>query len=94
MNNDEKMVIDSILDEFGDLNFVYNDCTRLDRLKNMLLSLAATGHRKARWEWMSYENEVGEWYCSRCRFIPAAFHLNKTHLNYCPSCGSYMKEGE
>ena len=47
---------------------------------------------KGRWSWVQYDSisELGDWYCSECRFMPAAFNLAKKHLNYCPSCGAKM----
>lgn len=50
------------------------------------------------WVWVQYDAnpEIGNFHCSKCRFIPAAFNMAKRYLNYCPNCGAKMdgKDGE
>ena len=52
--------------------------------------------KTGKWEWVQYDSisELGDWYCSKCGFMPAAFNLAKKHLNYCPNCGSDMRGEE
>lgn len=47
------------------------------------------------WVWVQYDAnpEIGNFHCSKCRFIPAAFNMAKQYLNYCPNCGARM-DGE
>ena len=48
--------------------------------------------RHGEWEWVQYDAnpEIGNFHCSECRFIPAAFNMAAQHLNYCPECGARM----
>ena len=50
------------------------------------------------WVWVQYDAnpEIGNYNCSKCRFIPAYFNMAKQHLKYCPECGAKMdgKDGE
>lgn len=44
------------------------------------------------WVWVQYDAnpEIGNYHCSKCRFIPANFNMAKQHLKYCPECGAKM----
>lgn len=48
--------------------------------------------RHGEWVWVQYDAnpEIGNFHCSKCRFIPADFNMAKRHLNYCPNCGARM----
>ena len=37
-------LIDRILDEFKDINYAYNDCTKFDTLKSMLNDVVTVRH--------------------------------------------------
>lgn len=79
------MTKEEILQEFSDINNVYNNCTRHDTLKHMLDELTEpnTGH------WISHYDEDAKegWYeCGRCHTERA---LN---TKFCPDCGCRMVE--
>ena len=48
--------------------------------------------KTGKWIWIAVDSnsELGNWYCSECDFMPAAYNLAKKHLIYCPNCGSRM----
>lgn len=58
-------------------------------------SVDAVPVRHGEWVWVQYDAnpEIGNFHCSKCRFIPAAFNMAKQYLNYCPNCGARM-DGE
>ena len=45
------------------------------------------------WEWVQYDAnpEIGNFHCSECGYIPAAFNLSAQRLHYCPNCGAKME---
>lgn len=87
--------IDSIqpwIDGYG-----YNESERnIMRCCIQAIADVPSAQKKGKWEWVQYDSisELGDWYCSECEFMPAAFNLAKKHLNYCPSCGAYMRGEE
>jgi hypothetical protein len=50
------------------------------------------------WVWVQYDAnpEIGNFHCSKCRFIPATFNMINKQLNFCPNCGAKMdgKDGD
>ena len=57
--------------------------------------LPSAERKRGEWEWVQYDanNEIGDYHCSECRFIPASWNLRAEHLNYCPNCGAEMRGG-
>ena len=85
------MTREEILQEFSDINHVYNNCTRYDTLKRMLdeLTEPKTGH------WIGIDEEPHEDYeCSCCGYVVSTFTANiepHTEYKYCPNCGAKME---
>ena len=64
--------------------------------KVMVKGIEYFPQKTGEWVWVQYDSisELGDWYCSECRFMPSAFNLAKKHLNYCPNCGASMRGEE
>lgn len=86
------MTKQEILDEFKDIDFVYNNSSKHETLSSMLdelLKEQEIGH------WVALENcsNAGV-YCSKCRTKIFDHYPIKKKLSYfCPHCGTRM-EGE
>lgn len=86
------MTKQEILDEFKDIDFVYNNSSKHETLSSMLdelLKEQEIGH------WIALENcsNAGV-YCSECRTKIFDHYPIKKKLSYfCPHCGTRM-EGE
>lgn len=76
---------EKILEYFSDINYAYNDCTRLETLKNMLNELEDVVHGE--WIMCGTFMELNKQMCSKCGRVE--FRMS----DYCPNCGAKM-DGE
>lgn len=85
------MTKEKILQEFSDINHVYNNCTRYDTLKHMLdeLTEQKTGH------WIEKDGYGGVTYydCSECGGSWTTIDGTPWNqgMQYCPNCGAKME---
>ena len=101
------MSIDDILDQFKDLNHVYNDCTKIDLLRNMLEMYAREIVFGSECETcndnlisVQKEPKTGQWiYCYTNGFgrqilkcSKCGFKGDALGFNYCPNCGQPKME--
>lgn len=94
----EGMTKEKILQEFSDINHVYNNCTRYDTLKHMLDEL--TEPKTGRWIEPQQDDGMSDpiYYqvrCSECGFDldPQTWHMELHQYGadkYCPKCGAKM----
>lgn len=87
------MTKEKILQEFSDINHVYNNCTRYDTLKHMLdeLTEQKTGH------WIKSRDSYGNnhFTCPFCEHDIATKYAGTWEDNYCANCGARLEsEGE
>ena len=85
-------LIDRILDEFKDINYAYNDCTKFDTLKSMLSDAVPVRHG----EWKPFDLTYGRsvYSCSVCeQATEVPMCMGKPMYAYCPNCGARM-DGE
>ena len=89
-------LIDRILDEFKDINYAYNDCTKFDTMKSMLNDVVTVRHGE--WIWLSstYDRIPCEmrYRCSVCRHEEITHYGKEPWHNYCPNCGAKMDGGK
>lgn len=56
---------------------------------------------KGEWVWVQYDADtnIGDFYCSACRYIPKDLkgryksYIQYSSMNYCPNCGADMRKG-
>lgn len=80
------MTREEILQEFSDINKVYNNCTKYDTLKRMLdeLTEPKTGH----WIYTGDYLTDGMLKCSECG---EEIDVSKSYYDLCPVCGAKME---
>ena len=64
----------------------------MSTVKQMQAAPVNPAEKVGRWEWVQYDAnpEIGNFHCSECRYIPAAFNLSARRMHYCPNCGAKM----
>lgn len=92
---DRQQAIGKIKDWMKFIGYSHGERNVMECTIQMLEELPSA-QTKGRWSWVQYDSisELGDWYCSECRFMPSAFNLAKKHLNYCPNCGADMRGEE
>lgn len=79
-----------------DAYVLYEDDSPYNRQAYDMAIEALKKKKSGKWMWIPYEDnpEIGNWHCSQCFFMPAAFNLAKKHLRFCPNCGADMRGEE